>query len=89
MSEFLDNVKNFVKEEAGKFGATYNPDDKSKNSFLFRDNTKDLEQSAFFGFIEPDEPVSGPYHDFSLVVFPNSSENLLLSIKLINISQLI
>ena len=51
MSEILEKVKNFVKEEAIRFGATFNPDDKSKNSFLFRDNTRDLEQSAFFGFL--------------------------------------
>ena len=32
MSEILEKVKNFVKEEAIRFGATFNPDDKSKNS---------------------------------------------------------
>ena len=78
MSEILEKVKNFVKEEAIRFGATYNPDERSKNSFLFRDNTKDLEQSAFFGFVEPEEQERGPYHDFSLVIFPNNSDNYWL-----------
>jgi 5-methylcytosine-specific restriction endonuclease McrBC GTP-binding regulatory subunit McrB len=30
--------------------------------------------TAYFGFIHPEEEASGPFHDFSLTIFPNDQE---------------
>ena len=32
--------------------------------------------TAYFGFLNPEEETSGPYSDFSFVVFPNSVDNV-------------
>jgi 5-methylcytosine-specific restriction protein B len=70
----IERTIEFVKELAADFGA------KNGNlvgSYVFRNNTKEdaLNQGgAFFGLISPDEEVSGPYHDFSLVIFPDKDD---------------
>jgi 5-methylcytosine-specific restriction enzyme B len=61
----------FVKELAENFGAK---NEDVLNDYIFRNNTKEdaLNQGgAFFGFISPEEELSGPYHDVSLVIFPD------------------
>jgi 5-methylcytosine-specific restriction protein B len=65
----IEEVINYSKEQASKFGAT---NQKIKN-YVFRNNTgvNALETGgAYFGFIAPDEELSGPYHDLSFVIFP-------------------
>lgn len=71
----IERIIEFVKELATNFGAK-NGD--LVSSYIFRNNTKEdaLNQGgAFFGLISPDEEVSGPYHDFSLVIFPDKNDN--------------
>ncbi len=66
----IETIRRFVKDEAGKFGAT-------EGSYIERNNTKAdalNDNGAYFGFIHPSEPISGPYHDFSFTVMP-SEEN--------------
>ena len=64
-----------VKNIADSFGAK----EKSGNiegDYIFRNNTSTTalnEGGAFFGFISPDEEITGPYSDLSLVIFPDSS----------------
>lgn len=66
----IELIKKFVREEAERFGA--------KEDYIFRNNTGvDAldDNGAYFGFIHPGEENSGPYHDFSFVIFPtNNSE---------------
>jgi 5-methylcytosine-specific restriction protein B len=70
----IERTIEFVKELAADFGAK-NGD--LVGSYVFRNNTKEdaLNQGgAFFGLISPDEEASGPYHDFSLVIFPDKDD---------------
>lgn len=68
----IDNIREFIKEKAEQFGA------KAENEFnkpyverknIGQEALKD--NGAYFGFIHPDEDASGPFHDFSLTIFPN------------------
>lgn len=71
----IERTIEFVKELAANFGAK-NGD--LVSDYTFRNNTKEdaLNQGgAFFGLISLDEEVSGPYHDFSLVIFPDKENN--------------
>lgn len=68
----IDNIRQFIKKKAELFGA------KAENEFnkpyIERNNTKQealKDNGAYFGFIHPDEDASGPFHDFSLTIFPN------------------
>ncbi len=74
MSEENIKIKNtleFIRQKAEEFGAK---NDKEFNkSYIERNNTgidslKD--KGAFFGFIHPEEESGGPFHDFSLTIFP-------------------
>ncbi|HXX36008.1 MAG TPA: AAA family ATPase [Thermodesulfobacteriota bacterium] len=68
--EKIEPTLEFVREQAAKFGA-------KKDDYVERNNTNELsfaEGIAYFGFIEPEEDTSGPYHDLSYVVFPNPDE---------------
>ncbi|KKF98732.1 McrB family protein [Methanosarcina mazei] len=70
----IERTIEFVKGLAANFGAK-NGD--LVSSYIFRNNTKEdaLNQGgAFFGLISPDEEASGPYHDFSLVIFPDKDD---------------
>jgi 5-methylcytosine-specific restriction protein B len=70
----IDRTIEFVKESAANFGAK-NGD--IVNNYIFRNNTKEdalNKGGAFFGLISPDEEASGPYHDFSLVIFPDKND---------------
>ena len=71
----IENIKQFIKEKAEQFGA------KTENEFnkpyVERNNTGQealKDNGAYFGFIHPEEEASGPFHDFSLTIFPNDQE---------------
>ncbi len=68
----IENIRQFIKEKAEQFGA------KTENEFnrpyVERNNTGQealKDNGAYFGFIHPEEEASGPFHDFSLTIFPN------------------
>jgi 5-methylcytosine-specific restriction protein B len=68
----IENIRSFIKEKAEQYGA------KTENEFnkpyIERNNTGQealKDNGAYFGFIHPEEEVSGPFHDFSLTIFPN------------------
>lgn len=68
----IDRTRKFIKDEAERFGAKN--DAEYNKPYVERNNTgadalKD--NGAFFGFIHPAEENSGPFHDFSLTIFPN------------------
>ena len=68
----IDNIREFIKEKAEQFGAK--ADNEFNKPYVERKNTgKDAlkDNGAYFGFIHPDEDASGPFHDFSLTIFPN------------------
>lgn len=68
----IDEVIDFIVDCAVKFGAK--PDLEFNKPYVFRKNvgTDALKDNgAFFGFIHPEEEGSGPFHDFSLTIFPN------------------
>ena len=70
----IQSTIDFVKEEITKYGVK---GDTSKY-YVFRNNAKQqdafTEDKAFFGFIHPDEPETGTYHDFCVVLFPGDIE---------------
>lgn len=68
----IENIRQFIRDEAERFGA------KTQNEFskpyVERNNTgKEAlkDNGAYFGFIHQEEETSGPFHDFSLTIFPN------------------
>jgi 5-methylcytosine-specific restriction enzyme B len=68
----IDNIRNFIKEKAEEFGAK--TEHEYNRSYIARNNTNPealKDNGAYFGFIHPEEEVSGPFHDFSLTIFPN------------------
>lgn len=68
----IDNIRLFIKEKAEQFGAK--TDNEFNKPYVERKNTGQealKDNGAYFGFIHPDEDVSGPFHDFSLTIFPN------------------
>lgn len=76
----IESIRDFIKTEAEKFGARNNVE--FNRPFVERNNTgaealKD--NGAYFGFIHPDEDASGPFHDFSLTIFPNDSDKAWLA----------
>ena len=68
----IENIRQFIKEKAEQFGAK--TDNEFNKPYVERNNTgqEALEDNgAYFGFIHPEEEASGPFHDFSLTIFPN------------------
>ncbi|SRX53801.1 McrB family protein [Aequorivita sp. CIP111184] len=68
----IENIRQFIKEKAELFGAK--TDNEFNKSYVERNNTGQealKDNGAYFGFIHPEEEVSGPFHDFSLTIFPN------------------
>lgn len=68
----IENIREFIKEKAGQFGAK--TDNEFNKPYVERNNTGQdalKDNGAYFGFIHPEEEVSGPFHDFSLTIFPN------------------
>lgn len=71
----IENIRQFIKEKAQQFGAK--TDNEFYKSYVERNNTGPEalnDNGAFFGFIHPEEEHSGPYHDFSFVIFPSVEE---------------
>lgn len=69
----IEKVRTFIKEKAIEFGAK--PDVDFNKPYVERNNTSSealKDNGAFFGFIHPEEEVAGPFHDFSLTIFPNN-----------------
>ncbi|WP_211490778.1 McrB family protein [Francisella philomiragia] len=74
-SDKIKEVREFIKKEAKKFGAKV--DNEFNKSFIERNNTGPealKDNGAYFGFIHPEEETSGPFHDFSLTIFPNNQD---------------
>ncbi len=72
----LELLREFIKEKAAEFGAK--PNAEYNKPFIERNNTGPeafRDQSAFFGFIHPEEEYSGPFHDFSLTIFPSPDDS--------------
>ncbi len=70
----IERTIEFVKELAENFGAK---NEDVLNDYIFRNNTKEdaiNQGGAFFGLISPEEEPSGPYHDLSLVIFPDRED---------------
>lgn len=68
----IENIREFIKEKAQLFGAK--TDNEFNKPFVERNNTGQEalnDNGAYFGFIHPEEEASGPFHDFSLTIFPN------------------
>lgn len=71
----IENIRQFIQRKAEDFGAK--PDNEFNKPYVERNNTgvealKD--NGAYFGFIHPEEEASGPFHDFSLTIFPNDKQ---------------
>jgi 5-methylcytosine-specific restriction enzyme B len=70
----IDRCIEFVKELAENFGAK---NENILSNYIFRNYTKEEafnQGGAFFGLISPEEETSGPYHDLSLVIFPDKED---------------
>ncbi len=68
----IENIKAFIKEKAIEFGAK--PELEYNKPYVERNNTNSeslKDNGGYFGFIHPEEESSGPFHDFSLTIFPN------------------
>lgn len=68
----IENIRQFIRDKAQEFGGIVEID------FIERNNTKDEafeKGGAYFGIISPEEDHSGPYHDFSVVIFPGKELN--------------
>jgi 5-methylcytosine-specific restriction protein B len=71
----IENIRRFIKEKAEQFGAKI--DNEFNKPYVERNNTGQealKDNGAYFGFIHPEEDVSGPFHDFSLTIFPNEQD---------------
>lgn len=71
----IENIRQFITEKAEQFGAKTGSE--FNKSYVERNNTgKDAlkDNGAYFGFIHPEEEASGPFHDFSLTIFPNDQD---------------
>jgi hypothetical protein len=71
----IENIRSFIKEKAEQFGAK--TDNEFNKSYVERNNTGQealKDNGAYFGFIHPEEEASGPFHDFSLTIFPNDQD---------------
>jgi 5-methylcytosine-specific restriction protein B len=68
----IDSIRQFIKDKAREFGAKV--DNEFNKPYVERNNTGQealKDNGAYFGFIHPEEDVSGPFDDFSLTIFPN------------------
>ena len=75
----IDNIRQFIKDKAKEFGA--NTDVEFNKPYIERNNTGTealKDNGAYFGFINAEEETSGPYHDFSLVIFPTNQDKAWL-----------
>jgi hypothetical protein len=71
----IDNIRQFIKDKAEQFGAK--ADNEFNKPYVERKNIGQealKDNGAYFGFIHPEEDTSGPFHDFSLTIFPNEQD---------------
>lgn len=71
----IENIRQFIKEKAEQFGAK--TDNEFNKPYVERNNTGQealKDNGAYFGFIHTEEEASGPFHDFSLTIFPNDQD---------------
>lgn len=71
----IDDVREFITIKTQEFGAK--TDNEFNKPYVERNNTKHdalQDKGAYFGFIHPEEDTSGPFHDFSLTIFPNDQD---------------
>ena len=71
IEKIIEKIIEHLEKKAKEFGA-------KDNDYILRKNTGNKafdNNSAYFGFIHPEEETSGPYHDFSFVVFPSKLES--------------
>lgn len=68
-------IKKFV-EQFEEWAISFGAELKGKNCYLRENygNEALAKGGAFFGLVQESEGASGAYHDFSLVVFPDSEE---------------
>lgn len=68
----IESIRQFIEKKAEQFGAKI--DNEYNKPYVERNNTGQealKDNGAYFGFIHPEEEASGPFHDFSLTIFPN------------------
>ena len=68
----IETIRQYITEKAEQFGAR--TDNEFNKPYVERNNTGQealKDNGAYFGFIHPEEEASGPFHDFSLTIFPN------------------
>jgi len=72
----IEKIIEYLEKKAQEFGAK-NIDENTKDYVLRKNIKLDAfkNNGAYFGFIHSSEEPSGPYHDFSFVVFPSPPEN--------------
>ena len=71
----INEIIEYIEKKAKEFGAKN--DNEYNKSYIKRNNTGTealKDNGAYFGFIHPEEQPSGPFHDFSLTIFPNDQE---------------
>jgi hypothetical protein len=81
MEEQINEIRTFVKSEAERFGAINK--NNSDEFYIERNNTKTSgreDDGEYFGIISPNENPTGPYHDFSLVIFPSDKSTWVISL---------
>lgn len=69
----IEEIRLFIRSEAERFGAKYSTD--IDKVYVERNNTGPQslnDDGAYFGFIHPEEENTGPFHDFSLTIFPSA-----------------
>ncbi len=69
----IDEIRSFIRNEAERFGAKYSKE--IDKLYVERNNTSEeslRDNGAYFGFIHQDEEATGPFHDFSLTIFPSN-----------------
>jgi hypothetical protein len=75
----IETIRQFITEKAEQFGAR--TDNEFNKPYVERNNTGQealKDNGAYFGFIHPEEEASGPFHDFSLTIFPNDQNKAWL-----------
>ncbi len=65
----IEDLRDYALGKAESFGFVQKKDEASPGNAVFRYNPNDKKGANYFGFINPDEPFTNAYSDFSLVVF--------------------
>lgn len=70
----IEEIRRYIKEKAREFGAITL---EGNHSYVERNNTAPerlKDDGAYFGFIQPEEELTGPFHDFSFTIFPSEND---------------